>query len=209
MSLGIAGIVNRLTRSAIIEWIDPAKEPIIDTHSRIVNYAVEYLYGFVSGNSITPDVKKQESHRFQSEVTQNTMEDGSIVAEHIIQKPIAVTLSFEMTNGSFGSSIVGSRTVQQVARWLGYNTTFDKLVSLWEKKIECTVITQHRKYENMVIENLPIVHKSPYKNAYQVMCDFIQLKKKDLGYSYPAKEISTAKSAMKTVEGGLQKTIGV
>lgn len=200
MALGIAGVVNVLTRSAIIEWIDPEKEPIIDTHSKIIDYTVEYLYGLVAGNSITPDVKKSESHRYQSEVTQNTMEDGSIVAEHVIQKPITLTISFEMTNGA-----IGSRFSQKIANWVGYSTVFDKLISLWEKKIECTVITQHRKYENMVIENMPIVHKAPYRGAYQVMCDFIQLNKRDLGYNYPAKEISTAKSAMPTVEGGLQK----
>lgn len=204
MGLGITGVVNTLMKSAIIEWQDPDAEPIVDTNSKIVNYAVDYLYGLVAGNSIKPDVKKSESHRYQSEVTQNVMEDGSIVAEHIIQRPIVVTLSFEMTNGS-----LGARFVPNIARWVGYDTVFDKLVKIWEKKIECTVITHHKKYENMVIENMPIVHKSPYKGAYQVMCDFIQLKKRDLGYKYPAKELSTSKSAMKTVEGGLQKTKGV
>lgn len=201
MGLGITGVVNLLTKSAIIEWIDPEKEPIVSTNSKIVNYAVEYLYGLVAGNSITPDVKKSESHRYQSEITQNTMEDGTVIAEHIIQKPVTVTLSFEMTNGT-----LGTRFVPNIAKWVGFDTIFDKLIMLWEKKIECTVITHHKKYEHMVIENMPIVHKAPYKGAYQVMCDFIQLNKRSLGVKYPAKEVSTAKSAMATVEGGLQKT---
>ena len=181
--------------TALISW----EEPGIEQGSSFVKKKI-----FGAANEINPDVLKSEAHQFQSEVTQNVMETGSIVAEHIIQKPIRVTLTFEMTNGTLGGRM--NTSIQGLAgKLLGFELTFDKLVKIWEQKIECTISTFHKKYENMVIENMPIVHKAPYKGAYKVSCDFVKLNKKYLGIM-SAKEEGTAQSAMTTQEGGLQKT---
>ena len=185
--------------TALISW----EEPEMDNKSSGIMSSVKKMI-FGAANEIDPDVIKSEAHQFQSEVTQNVMETGSIVAEHIIQKPIRVTLTFEMTNGTLGGRM--NTSIQGLAgKLLGFELTFDKLVKLWEKKIECTISTFHKKYENMVIENMPIVHKAPYKGAYKVSCDFVKLNKKYLGIM-SAKEKGTAQSAMETQEGGLQKT---
>lgn len=189
MGFGISTIVNTFTKSALIEWVDPEYED---------STIVKSLEGMIR-DSITPDVKKTEIHKMSSSVTETILENGSVISEHIIQSPVSVTLSFEETNGGkLLNNIVNYVTKRK--------TTFDKLVDIWERKIQCTIITEHKKYNNMVISNMPIVHKEPYKGAYQIMVDFKQINTRNILTKYRAKDIGTIKSSMQTLEGGFQQT---
>lgn len=187
-------ITDAVMGGALISWEEETEEE----SNGFIDIVKNSIFG--TTNTIDPDVKKSETHQLQSEVTQNVLETGELVTEHIIQKPIKVSLVFEMTNGTIGGTLN-----PQIGSMLGFNTVFDKLYKIWEQKIECTITTFHKSYENMVIENMPIVHKAPYKGAYKVACDFIKLTKKNIGLT-PAKEEETAMAATETQEGGLQKT---
>ena len=191
-------ITDVVMGGALISWEEETEEESNGFIDKAANFVKNAIFG--TTNTIDPDVKKSETHQLQSEVTQNVLETGELVTEHIIQKPIKVSLVFEMTNGT-----IGGRLSPKIGSMLGFNTVFDKLFKIWKDKKICTITTFHKKYENMVIENMPIVHKAPYKGAYKVACDFIQLNRKYLGV-VPAKDKGTAKSAMETQEGGLQKT---
>lgn len=199
MGFGVSQYVNKFTKSAIIEWIDPKWADLVEGFE-FQSYLANTLIGWIFGDSITPDVKKSESHRYSSSVSENVLESGAIVAEHIIQHPITITIQFEQTNNT-----IGTRYASAIADKLGFTTVFDKLVELWEKKIECTVITEHKKYKNMVIESMPIVHRSPYRGSYQVMAEFKQLKKRKITKFYNANNKGTSMSSMETTEGGFQQ----
>jgi len=155
--------------------------------------------------SINPAVKKQELHSFQSDVTEQTMEDGSIISEHVIQKPISITLSFEETN----SSLEQSAAVQLLGgqqKVFGTMSVFDKLVEVWEKKIICQIVTEHKIYNNMVIANLPIQHTSPYRHSIKVTVDFVQLNfARPVQTIYLGKSAGTTMSAMATQSAGMLK----
>lgn len=200
MGFGISSYINKFAKSAVIEWVDPQYEELLEASSN-ASLVAGYLTGLLVKEDITPDVKKLERHSFSSSISENVLESGAIVAEHVIQHPVRVSVQFEQTNNS-----LGSRYQSEISDFLGFSTVFDKLVELWEKKIECTVITQHKKYENMVIESMPIVHRSPYRGAYQVMAEFKQIKKRKIFAAYAAKDKGTSKSSMQTAEGGLQQT---
>lgn len=198
MGFGITGFVKAATQKALIRYVDPefnekVKEKTgqgltledfnIEGDGTFMGNVTASVKGSISGylasflgiiQDVKPDVRKSESHKYQSEVTQYAVEDGTIFSQHIIQRPIKVTLQFEETNaGKMIQNIVGS--AERMLTGTSKKTIFEQLVEIWERKIPVEIVTDQKIYKNMVIENLPIMHKSPYKGALQIMVDFIQL----------------------------------
>ena len=220
MGFGISGFVTRGTRKALIRWIDPENnnesevfdnsqdESIFDPKSIAQNakqFLTLALVGDLATKSITPDVRKSEVHKYRANVTETAMEDGSIVSQHVIQRPIEVTLQFEETNAGkmIGNVLSSLGFIDQVS-------TFDKLVDIWTRKIPVTIITEQAQYDNMVIESMPIIHKQPYKGALQIMCDFKQLNFYTAGtFPYKGSSKNINKSVSPRVEGGTQTTVKV
>lgn len=148
---------------------------------------------------IFADVKIAEAHRYMSNVTEQTLEDGSTISEHVIPQPPQITLQIEETNNTLGSRFSGG--------FYGPQQTFDKLVELWENSVPLTITTQHKKYENMVIQNMPILHRAPYRNALQISIDLKKLTfAKMETVVYKAKTNALTKAASKDISGGQQTT---
>lgn len=180
MGFGVSGLINKYLRPALIRYNGSGTE--------------YFLEGWKDEDAIIPDVKKSETHGYQSNVTQMALEDGSIVAEHIIQQPISISVQFEETNNTLRGWMIENKS------------TFDKLVDIWKNKTVCQVITEHKIYDNMVVQNMPIQHRAPYKGALSITCEFTQL-----SFASPAstvfvgKDEGLTKSASGTVQGGQQK----
>lgn len=180
MGFGVSGLINKYLRPALIRYNGSGTD--------------YFLEGWKDENAIIPDVKKSETHSYQSNVTQMALEDGSIVSEHIIQQPISVSIQFEETN----NTIRGWMTDQK--------STFDKLVDIWKNKTVCQIITEHKIYDNMVVQNIPIQHAAPYKGALRIACEFTQLSfAKPARTVFLGKTVGLTKSASGTVNGGQQK----
>jgi hypothetical protein len=147
---------------------------------------------------IFADVKVSESHRFSSNVTDQTLEDGSSIQEHVIPQQPQVTLQIEETNNTLGSRFSGG--------FFGPQQTFDKLVQLWENSVPLKITTQHKTYENMVISNMPILHRAPYRNSLQISIDLKKLNFAKLEtVSYKGKTAGITKAASSNISGGFQK----
>lgn len=221
MGFGVTGFINKATRKALIRWFNPEdleqyqkvydstiQEDVSNTRSlaRIAkDYAVMAIVGNLMANEIVPDVRKSEVHKYKSDVSTYTLESGAIVAQHIIQNPIEITLSFEETNS--GKMI--RRALESVGLING-SKTFDQLVDIWRRKIPVSIITEQQEYKNMVVKNMPIMHQQPYKGALKIMADFIQLTETTTQVvSYKGKTTSIEKSAQKTVQGGQQQLADV
>lgn len=221
MGFGISNVIGKATKAALIRYIDKddrasaiskygaeTVEQLEATNKKVVG-AVGYLAGAISNllteiliTSIRPDVKVSETHKYSNEVTQQTLETGANAAEHIINMPIEVSLQFEETNNTF----LLFSTHKYGEKLLGIKSTFTKLVDIWENKINCQIVTEHRVYNNMVIKNMPILHRAPYKKSLQVVCDFIQLNFANTeGTTYISSDKGTSKSASSTKSGGKQK----
>ena len=201
MGFGISGLINKYTRPALIKYYnyDGSNNSMwgVNTIGELMNRS-NYIAGLTSVETITPDVKKSETHGYQSNVTQMAMEDGSIVSEHIIQQPITVSLQFEETNNTTGGRIADGL--------FGPKKTFDQLVKLWENKTVCEIITEHKIYENMVIQNMPIQHRAPYRGSLSVSCEFTQMNfAKPVRTMYVSGDSGVSKAASSTVSGGQQQ----
>ena len=209
MGFGISNLIQKYTRPALIRYISTnalskvKKYWGVETIDQAEN-TMDLVSFMLAEESIKPDVKKSETHNYSSSVTEQALEDGAIVSEHVIQKPISISLGFVETNNTLGGrgGIVG-KAMQSI---FGSKSTFDKLVEIWENKIICQIITEHKIYNNMVITAMPIKHQAPYKASITVTCDFKQLK-----FAYPiisiyvGKTEELTKAASGTVSGGFQK----
>lgn len=187
MGIGLTSFLYKGTKPALISWDS---------------------YNGVESGRLQVDVKISESHKFSNEVTTQTMEDGTVIDEHIINNPMEIGLQFEETNNPIiAGGILGSSRAS--TPWIkpGPAGTFNALKTLAENKVPLTITTQHAIYENMVIKNMPILHRAPYKNAIQVSCDLIQLNfSSEETFAYKASDENTQKSASQNVNGGQQPT---
>ena len=190
MGFGISNIINKYIRPALISWSS---------------------YNGVEGGRINVDVKISEAHRFSNNVTTQTMEDGSIIDEHVINTPTEITLQFEETNNTvLAGGILGSAAFGSAWMKFGPGNTFAILRALAEKKVPLTITTPHAIYENMVMKNLPIMHRAPYRNAIQVVCDLIQLNFSiEQTFAYKAISAGIQKAASANQNGGYQQTKSV
>lgn len=230
MGFGITGFVKTVTKKALIRYVEPEfnealknaglSEMTLDDFTvqgdgtilgGIEAYAREAIGGYLASfigviQEVKPDVRKSELHRYKSNVTQYAVEDGSIFTQHIIQQPIKVSLQFEETNAGFGTMLSGIMNMAQMVISPYSKTMFEQLIDIWEKKIPVEIVTEHRIYKNMVIESLPIAHKSPYKRALQVNVDFIQLSTYQFDVDEKkGKTESVNKSANAVKSGGKQQ----
>lgn len=218
MGFGISGFVKGLTKKALIRYVDPLMAQYktleqIDAEAEAQGLIAGYIQSSLNElvgivKTITPDVRKSEVHKLRSNVTETAMEDGSIVSQHVIQRPVEITLQFEETNaGKMISNIIGAGLSLLGAK---RETTFDKLYEIWEQKIPVQIVTEQKIYNNMVIESMPIIHKQPYKGALQIMCDFKQLNFYTAGtFPYKGSSKNINKSVSPRVEGGTQTTVKV
>ena len=219
MGFGITSFVKPATRKALIRWFDPdmlekkrvydnALQTDVPNTRKFADSAKQYitmaLIGNVVANEIIPDVRKAESHRYQSEVTEYAVENGTILAQHIIQKPVEIALQFEETNAG---KMIRSAMAAYGSESIKSTNLFDQLTKIWKQKILVSIITEQKEYKNMVVKNLPIVHKQPYKGALQVMVDFIQINVAQTQFvSYAGLTTSINKAASPRVDGGFQTT---
>lgn len=223
MGFGISGIAKSFTKKALIRYLDPTFAEstgytLDRLDSEIAAKQGESITGFIQGavagsllglvgviQSITPDVRKSETHKFRSTVTEVPLEDGSIAAQHIIQHPIEMTLQFEETNAGKMFSNLANAGLSM----LGANvkSTFDQLYEIWEKKLPVQIVTEQKIYNNMVVQNMPIMQNQPYKEALKIMVDFKQLTVVTLS-ALQAKSTDAGinKSAAKKLDGGHQIT---
>lgn len=211
MGFGIAGVVKAITNKALIRYVPADKEKTIAEYedeygiSGFGQYAVVGSLASLVGDikQITPDVRKSESVRMQSDITEYALEDGSIASQHIIQRPLEVTLVFEETNA--GKFLTNLMATAMDFMGMAPQSLYDQLCEIWRDKIQCEIITDQDVYKNMAVKSLPIMQKAPYKGAYQVMCSFVQITKINGDkIKYKGKTPSLQKAASKLVLGGKQ-----
>lgn len=172
-----------------------------DAKTSISDKILNGMFGTNIGR-IFADVKISEAHRLSSNITDQTLEDGSSIHEHVIPNQPQVTLQIEETNNTLGARMSGG--------YFGPQQTFEKLYQLWENRVPLTITTQHKQYTDMVIANMPILHRAPYRNALQISIDLRKLEfAKIETVSYKAKTDGLTKAASSNVSGGLQKAVDV
>ena len=168
-----------------------------------LNTITNFLFGQALISSptygeIMADVKMSEDHTRKNEVTQNTLESGAVIADHVIIHPRVLSINFGVTNTGW-TSLLESRS-QEI---------FDKLDNISRTQELITVTTEHYSYTNMMISNVRMLHSAPYKGALQIACDFEELNFSDLqvikSINNVSQEGGIGKSLTSTVNAGHQR----
>ena len=139
-----------------------------------------YIFG--SGpDALSLNVRVSENHRLESEVTQQPLESGAPVTDHVVLKPRTLTLIYEQTNVDAYGGGSGAELAQAAwAKCLGYWTTRQPLF----------VQTFHDSYSNMIIESLTGLHQAPMKGALTFTMQLKQITFVHLQYvSVPASQL--------------------
>lgn len=113
---------------------------------------------FIAGIPVT--TRQQEAFSYQADVTDHTVEDGSIVSDHVILKPLQLELSFEISNWE-----------KSYAKY-----SFELLESLFTSRTPVDLLTEHKQLTNMVMTSLHTDNSSPVWGKLSCRASFKQLK---------------------------------
>jgi len=134
------------------------------------------------------NVRLSEEHTREARMTEQTVENGAIVSDHVILLPYKLNVEFEQTN-AFG----GVQTAQQA---------YDGLMSLWKERSPFTVVTFHATYDSMIIEKMTAIHKSPNKGALKFNVTLKQVNKVAIDFVAAPNGKLSALAAAKQTDGG-------
>lgn len=101
------------------------------------------------------DIKTGEFHTFSATPTRYTIESGATAADHIIENPDALEVTWVMSNLDDQGQSYGNRAA----------TFLDTLRSLIKRRELYEVVTRHRIYPSMAIEAVTADHIGPFSGA--------------------------------------------
>jgi len=132
---------------------------------------------------ISIDATVQQEHKLASEVSDNPVEDGSNIVDHVNLLPFQLTLNGVITDSpiKFGvfSSVVNAG--QTIATLFGQTRrsieAYQQLEKLWESRVPLTIITSLKEYKDMIIESLSVPRTAQTGNAIHFTISFRQIKR--------------------------------
>jgi hypothetical protein len=159
-----------------------------------VLFIIEGQSDYPDWGDIAVDVHKSDNHILSSEVTDHTLEAGSIVSDHVISKPRQLSILFEQVNTKDGLS---------------------RAIRIWQeiKNVErarklITAITEHDIYNHMIFENVNALQAAPMKGALQFSTTLKQINSVQLMVvKTPASQLAqdgTNKTASSEISRGVQ-----
>lgn len=150
-------------------------------------------------DSIELDILVEQEHKLESEVTEHPVEDGFPVHDHVIRKPIKLSMVVGIT--------------QSPVTWLDkLGQKEDKVVKalaefkrIYKEAQPITIVTPTDVYENMVMTSAAFPRTVENKNLIRIPCEFTQIRKVAVKTTdIPENLVSsdTADSAGKTEKDG-------
>lgn len=118
------------------------------------------------------DATIRELHEFSNVITENPVEDGSVVSDHVFANQIRLRIEGEITDSPlslFGSNLGGisERRIE----------AYERLKELYDKREEITVVTGYNVYNNMVIKDLVLPREVNTGRRLVFTCDLVQIRK--------------------------------
>ena len=120
---------------------------------------------------ITMDVALSETHTAQSEISENPIETGESVADHVRLMPLELEIEGIISDSPI--TVLGPITgiFSTITKILG-NTSrsidgYNQLLTLWKTREPFVVVTGLKVYENMILTNLSVPRNAQNANAIQ------------------------------------------
>ena len=125
--------------------------------------------------SIDFDATLDELHEWKNEVTQNPVETGSPIADHVIEKPDKLRLQGVITNSPLrgpdaGKYFGGQIEVDRV------QDKFETIYILFKQKEKIIVYTKHKIYTDMVIESVSIPRNAQIGEEIQFTMELVNIR---------------------------------
>jgi hypothetical protein len=105
-----------------------------------------------NGNSYYFDVTFRETHDLENIITQNPVQSGANINDHVYQQPILVTLDIGVSDclGSYIAGQYSDNASRSVSAYL-------VLMGLWQQALILDVYTQLVSYRSMIIKSIVAV----------------------------------------------------
>jgi len=125
--------------------------------------------------SIDFDATLDELHDWRNEVTQNPVESGSPVTDHVIERPDRLKLTGTITNsplrGEFAGQYFGGDNESPRIQ-----TAFDAIRELFKSRDVVVVYTKHAIYTDMVIESVSIPRNAQIGEEVQFTMELVNVR---------------------------------
>lgn len=125
--------------------------------------------------SLDFDATLDELHEWKNEVTQNPVETGSPITDHVIEKPDKLRLQGVITNsplrGEFAGQYFGGETESPRIQ-----TAFEAIRELHKKRDVVVVYTKHAIYTDMVIESVSIPRNAQIGEEIQFTMELVNIR---------------------------------
>lgn len=132
--------------------------------------------GTNSIGGVVIDATVQETHDGTADITENPVEEGAKITDHVQVNSEELTIEGVITDTPFGYPVIGNiqNIINNVASLFGRTSrsvdAFNKLVELKEKREPFTVFTGLKRYESMVIASLSVVRTAQSGKAINFNC---------------------------------------
>lgn len=121
-----------------------------------------------------------EKHNFSSEITEHPVEDGSMIVDHIYNKPISIDLDCIITNTPM--TWAGLTAFNSLKRYVDNESNdfaeiaFKKIEEIFIKRKPISIATSLKTYENMVLENLSVERGGRSSSSLHFNCTAKQIR---------------------------------
>lgn len=121
------------------------------------------------GDNLEVDVLMDRQTTFDTNVTENPVEDGFPVSDHVTRKPLSLTMTcvFTPTPVTYAGRNLSSGRLAQVAR---------DLQEIYKKGEPITITLPDAIYPNMVMTHAPIARSVTDGVAYRLQISFVQVR---------------------------------
>ena len=116
--------------------------------------------GGVAG--IVIDATVSEEHLSEAELTENPVEDGVVVTDHVHLKPAQLTIQGVISDSPLGYAVIGNiqNLVRSVSALFGRSSrsidAYNDLFNLQKSRQPFTVTTGLKRYKNMIMTSLSV-----------------------------------------------------
>jgi len=150
--------------------------------------AIQDVLGIIFGKrqaeigGIVLDASIRETHKAPSKVTENPVEEGAKVTDHVQIDPITLTIEGMISDSPLGLPVIGNiqNFISTAASFFGKASrsvdAYERFLKLREDREPFDVITGLKRYENMILEDFQVDRDRQKANAIYFIATLKQIR---------------------------------
>jgi hypothetical protein len=116
------------------------------------------------------DVAVSEEHAFDSEVTSHPVEQGADISDHVLARPINVSIE-----GVVSDTPIGAAATARGDTTLPSSDAFARLIAIRNAREPVIIETSLQVFRNMVLQSLQVPRSSSTGDALRFRATFVQV----------------------------------